>query len=247
MSSKFKPNTTQTPNSIFDSIMANLADNELRVLLVVIRKTYGWGKDVDMISNSQFEKMTGLEKRQIQRAKQSLKTKGLLRETGPAMLGGIPEYEFFEANPVTCTTPPRDMHDTPPVTSETSPPVSPVTPTKDTKNKRQYKQNTGGSSAQNDVNEFLKIIQEHTGMVLYGDFRLRSLIKRAIENDSRDYVKDVLTNYLNDDFMKSKKAWSFTNFFASKEKMERHKTRKILETQLKSTLPVYGAGEVWYG
>jgi len=124
MSSKFKPNTTQTPNVIFDRLMYELPDDEFKVLCAIVRKTYGWHKDTDRISNSQFEKLTGIKKRQIQRAKASLKRRGLIAETPPEKLGGVPEYEFLEPDPVSPMAPPH--------VSEDTPPVSPMTPTKDT-------------------------------------------------------------------------------------------------------------------
>ena len=105
MSSKFKPNTTQTPNVIFDRLMYELPDDEFKVLCAVVRKTYGWHKDSDRISNSQFEAMTGKAKRQVQRAKASLKRKGLIVETPPAKLGVSQNSSLL--------THPRATHDTP--------------------------------------------------------------------------------------------------------------------------------------
>lgn len=240
MSSKFKPNTTQTPNIVFDRLMYELPDTEFKVLCAIIRKTYGWHKDSDRIANSQFEAMTGAAKRQIQRAKASLKRKGLITETPPKKLGGVPEYEFLEHDPVSPMTPPRVTHDTPP--------VSPMTPTKDTNNKRQYtkKQVASDTAVQSDINSIIKVIQDSTGMVLYGDYRLRNIIKKALTSEGKEYLSDVLENYLKDEFMKAKRAWSFTSFFSSKEKMERHKTRTAEHAVKKSTLPEFGKGEVWY-
>jgi len=50
------PNTTQVPNVLFDSLLSELSDAELRVLLYIMRRTYGFQKHVDRISFSQFEK-----------------------------------------------------------------------------------------------------------------------------------------------------------------------------------------------
>jgi len=119
--------------------MYELPDDEFKVLCAIVRKTYGWHKDTDRISNSQFEKMTGIKKRQIQRAKASLKRRGLIAETPPDKLGGVPEYEFLEPDPVSPMTPPH--------VSEDTPPVSPMTPTKDTKQKTLSKSSGGWSLA----------------------------------------------------------------------------------------------------
>lgn len=109
MAKAFTPNTTQTPNVVFDSLMADLPDSELRVLLVIIRKTYGWQKDTDRISNSQFEAMTGLKVTAIKCATRSLSDKGLIVKSPPQKMGGMNEYEFTppgrEADPLLVVQP----------------------------------------------------------------------------------------------------------------------------------------------
>lgn len=77
--------TTPTPNILFDQHLPNLSESELKVLLVVIRQTYGWmnkktgkRKVRDRISHSQFIQKTGLSRRIISQAIQSLVRRGLL-------------------------------------------------------------------------------------------------------------------------------------------------------------------------
>ena len=55
-----KPNYTQIPNRFMDELLATLNNCELRVLLSIMRKTFGWNKERDRISLSQIQKMTGL-------------------------------------------------------------------------------------------------------------------------------------------------------------------------------------------
>lgn len=74
--SAFEPNTTQVPNYVF-ALIPNLSEAELKVLLAVVRKTYGWHKDADKISVSQLEKMTGLSYSAIKKARASLRAKGI--------------------------------------------------------------------------------------------------------------------------------------------------------------------------
>lgn len=52
--SKLEPNSTQIPNSILDDIAPQLSESELRVLLYIARRTYGFQKDADIISYSQL-------------------------------------------------------------------------------------------------------------------------------------------------------------------------------------------------
>ncbi len=55
------PNNTQVPDELFDEIMVHLSGAELKVLLYVIRRTYGFKRESDNISLSQM--LTGIVKR----------------------------------------------------------------------------------------------------------------------------------------------------------------------------------------
>ncbi len=50
------PNYTQTPNDLFDQLLrpGQLTEAELRVLLYIVRRTFGFGKDADAISLTQL-------------------------------------------------------------------------------------------------------------------------------------------------------------------------------------------------
>src|SRR5437763_924314 len=48
------PRGTYTPDIFFDVLAPNLSEAELRVLLYIIRRTYGWKKDTDNISLGQM-------------------------------------------------------------------------------------------------------------------------------------------------------------------------------------------------
>lgn len=78
--SKFIPNSFQVPNVIVDEMMAVLGDTELRCYLLLIRKTTGWQKEMDFISNTQFQKYTGRGKTSITHALQKLQERGLVFE-----------------------------------------------------------------------------------------------------------------------------------------------------------------------
>jgi phage replication O-like protein O len=56
-----EPNYTQLPNIILDS-MAFMKESELRVVLAIARKTFGWHKVSDQISLTQLEALTGLSR-----------------------------------------------------------------------------------------------------------------------------------------------------------------------------------------
>jgi predicted transcriptional regulator len=87
------PTTTPTPDLLFDHIMQDLNESELKVLLYIIRRTYGFKKNTDDISINQLvdgiktkdgkvlDRGTGLSKSTVKRALQSLKEKNLIDAT----------------------------------------------------------------------------------------------------------------------------------------------------------------------
>src|SRR5688500_12031672 len=48
------PNYTPVPDELFDELMVDLSGAELKVLLYIIRRTFGFKRDADMISLSQM-------------------------------------------------------------------------------------------------------------------------------------------------------------------------------------------------
>src|ERR671916_718566 len=84
------PNTTQIPNDVFDSLMSSLSGGELKVLLYICRRTFGFQKDSDRISLSQISKGiitktgkvldsgTGLCKRRVITALKTLEKKNII-------------------------------------------------------------------------------------------------------------------------------------------------------------------------
>ncbi len=74
----FVPNTTPTPNWLYNGEMKKMNETELKVVLLVTRKTLGWfdpstgdRKNQDYISQSQFMEFTGKSNRAIATAIQS--------------------------------------------------------------------------------------------------------------------------------------------------------------------------------
>ena len=85
-----KPNTTPTPDDLFDLFMPDLKHSELKVLLYIVRRTYGFKKASDSISISQIaegittkegkqlDRGAGLTKRGAIKALQGLEKRGLI-------------------------------------------------------------------------------------------------------------------------------------------------------------------------
>jgi hypothetical protein len=80
----FEPNTTPTPNWLYNGEMKKMNETELKVVLLVTRKTLGWfdptsgnqRKEQDYISQSQFINFTGQSNRAIATAIQTSIEKG---------------------------------------------------------------------------------------------------------------------------------------------------------------------------
>src|SRR5215216_3665019 len=84
------PAYTQVPDELFDVLMPQLADCELRVLLYIIRRTFGFKRETDAISLSQMvsgittadgrvlDRGTGLAKATVARGLKGLRAKGVI-------------------------------------------------------------------------------------------------------------------------------------------------------------------------
>src|ERR1044071_6357193 len=85
-----QPHYTNVPDELFDILMPRLSGAELKVLLYIVRRTFGFKKGSDRISRSQFEAGiikkdgqvldggTGLSRRAVRLALQSLVDKNVL-------------------------------------------------------------------------------------------------------------------------------------------------------------------------
>src|SRR5215211_8005026 len=85
------PNGTVVPDDVFDVLMPELSEAELRVLLYVIRRTFGFKKDSDSISLSQMvdgvktrdgrvlDRGTGMSRRGVMKGCAGLVEKGVIR------------------------------------------------------------------------------------------------------------------------------------------------------------------------
>lgn len=79
---------TNVPNSVFDMHLKNLGYAELKILLVIIRQTYGWKgkhkgehKKRDWLSQQFFVRKTGLSGRAVSNAIATLHAKHLIHIT----------------------------------------------------------------------------------------------------------------------------------------------------------------------
>ena len=70
---------TKVPNSILEALArTHLSPNEWKIVILVIRKTYGWHKPDDWIALSQIEKHTGITRSNVCRYIKSLVRRSIL-------------------------------------------------------------------------------------------------------------------------------------------------------------------------
>jgi phage replication O-like protein O len=104
------PNTTQIPNEVFDTLMPHLSGGELKVLLYICRRTFGFRKDSDSISLTQIahgittkagrvlDQGTGLSKRQVQRALRGLENRKVILVERKVDETGLHEINTYRLN-----------------------------------------------------------------------------------------------------------------------------------------------------
>lgn len=82
---------------MFDALIrAKLPTAEMSVVLTVISKSWGYGKDSDVISTSQFVEKTGFSSRSIKTARAALKTKRIINfEPSKRVRRGSPLNEYL--------------------------------------------------------------------------------------------------------------------------------------------------------
>jgi phage replication O-like protein O len=126
------PNYTQTPNDLFDHWLPHLSESELKVLLVVLRKTFGWHKSRDRISISQLARITGLTRETVIHAGKTLQNKGIITREVVGPNGKQETYyelviieESNNSYPSDEPTPPSRIDEPPPPVGLTDPQKKP--------------------------------------------------------------------------------------------------------------------------
>lgn len=111
MSRALIPNSTQVPDVILDHWMAELSGAELKVLLYIARRTYGFGKESDTISLTQIagglrrrdgtvlDRGTGASRSSVARSLKALEERGLIvRKTNLSDRTGEFEENTYSIN-----------------------------------------------------------------------------------------------------------------------------------------------------
>jgi phage replication O-like protein O len=101
------PNTTPIPDEIFDELLADLSGAELKVLLYICRRTFGFKKESDAISLTQIaegittrdgrviDRGTGLSKRHVQRALKRLEEQQIVEVRRDMSRDGVNDINTY--------------------------------------------------------------------------------------------------------------------------------------------------------
>src|SRR5918998_5213978 len=104
------PNTTQIPNEVFDTLMSKLSGGELKVLLYICRRTFGFRKESDSISLTQIaygittragrilDRGTGLSKRHVVTALKTLEKRNIIKVSRMIDETGLHEVNTYSLN-----------------------------------------------------------------------------------------------------------------------------------------------------
>jgi phage replication O-like protein O len=129
------PNTTAIPDEVFDELMAELTGAELKVLLYICRRTFGFKKEKDNISlhqlvegittkkGNRLDGGTGLGKASVARAIKSLEAKEIILRIKRQSKRRGDEATTYALNFL-----PVSQNETPPVAKMRHPRVSKVNP-----------------------------------------------------------------------------------------------------------------------
>lgn len=168
------PTTTPIPDELFDELMADLSGAELKVLLYICRRTFGFKKEKDNISLHQLvegittkkgrrlDGGTGLGKASVARAVKSLETKGIILRTKRHSQRRGDEPTTYALNMV-----PVSHFETPPVAPMRHPPVSKLNPQQTVlqQTARQSTVRNGGETTALKTLPDLKQVKEKTAYV----------------------------------------------------------------------------------
>jgi DNA replication protein DnaD len=99
-----KPNYTQAPNVFFDEMMPEIDTlSELKVVLAIIRQTFGWHKNEDELSLSRLEDLTGLSRPSVIVGTEAALNRGVIqrRAQGNSFVYSLVVKDVDQLSPLT--------------------------------------------------------------------------------------------------------------------------------------------------
>jgi len=189
-----EPNYTEMPNILLDEWLPHLKETELKVLLVIYRKTFGWHKTRDQISLSQLEALTGLSRQHIIKGTNELIKKKIIQKTVIGPIGSQKTiYDVVIQKKITSNNVLPD-----PVIDCNTPPVAICNPQKKpslNKDLNNQCKRTGGRPIFISIKERVKLTQKQYDELLksYGKEALEWMLEKLSTykvNNNQEYSSD---------------------------------------------------------
>ena len=206
---------TRIANETIDNGLArvNLSPCEYRILWTLWRKTYGFGKTEDTISLTQFEKYTGMERRNVKRTINTLVSKNIILEEKKGYIntyGFNKNYESWRIPPNIQTSVNRDTtlddktsvsRDTTLVSVQTPELVSGLTHTKEKRNYTKeihtfsQTENSGKGRGSNLYQKEAEDILSQYPKISARDTSLRSIVRLFKKGVTKESLLQAVNNY----------------------------------------------------
>lgn len=154
-----EPLYTKTPNLFLDQHLPKMGCAEVKVVLAVIRKTFGWHQEREQLSIQDLQRLTGLSNRAVIDGTEEALKRGVIkrRVVSPPRDGKGPKYEYWLAvESVEEESPPCEDTSHPPVNKahtpceDTSHPPCEDTSHHKRNNKKENKESSSSARAQGD-------------------------------------------------------------------------------------------------
>ena len=87
--SRFVPNSFQITNAFVDEAMNKLSDASIKIYLLIVRKTRGWGKESDSLSLTQLEELSRKSRPTVVKCLNELVKVGLVQKRSQSKFGNV--------------------------------------------------------------------------------------------------------------------------------------------------------------
>lgn len=206
---------TKIPNLLIDHYLRDLSGSETVVLLHIARNTWGFQKEKDKISHSQFRKKTGLARNTIRKAIDNLVEKGLLQKK---IAGSSYKYEIkqdifkIKAEKGEANTDRADVdtvNSADNALSEIAQAVGQaVTLQKSITKENEINTTNSENSSDSDWQEIIEAWNERFhGSIKKEDHKIKSDVKQALDQFSKDDLVRAMDNRLQSPYYKNEKPY----------------------------------------
>ena len=181
---------TQVPNSILDEKLKDLKSSELKIFMLICRKTFGYQKCIDSISLSQMTKHTGLTKSTVIEAVRGLEKKDIIQKHTDKRTH---QYSI-KIEPLTTSSGPKNE----PTKVQNSDPWMVQKSDTQKKASKQKEKNTTTNSSSEFSEEIVEVIgcwnQLFEGKIMNMDDKVVSMVRDAMQKFTVEQLCKAMKN-----------------------------------------------------